>query len=647
MKLFCNSKSENFPNDNNVINNNFINNDIINNVAINNHSPQNHIININVILSIILSIIFIFGIAGCSLPSLDSHDINNNSYNLQTSSDNSSADDYTYSDTDNEAFTQFTHELFCESVASDTLTMHSLLEHPSDFGIDDYDVTLGRFNTDSLDDTNELTETLNKLLSFDTSTLSKSQRLTYDELKKNLETGLEYSDLYMFNTQLSTTVGIQIELPLIFAEYSFEEEKDVTEYLTLLEDTDEFFQSIADYEKLRSDNGYFMEDTLASEIIDQCREFASSASDGFLTTTFIEKIGHLSDIPNDKKNEYIKHNQTAIDEHLIKGYNLLADSLSSLVGTNRYKGGLCNYPNGDKYFEYLLQSNLGWSKSVGELNGLTDHYLKKNLITMQRLLANDTTLSAKADAFSFNITKPDLILTDLKSKIKNDFPDAPDVNYSIEYISDSLKDYASPAMYFTPQLDNLSVNSIYINPTESDSNTLYATLAHEGYPGHMYQMTYFTSSNPDPIRFVIQPSGFLEGWATYCEVHSYQYADTGNYALNQIAQANYAAVLCLYAKMDIGINYYGWDEENTANFLNDYGFDKNAASDIYKSMISEPGNYCKYVLGYIGFSELKETAKQQLKDSFNLKEFHRFIMDTGPVSFDTLNTQLKLWMEQS
>ena len=312
MKLFCNSKSENFPNDNNVINNNFINNDIINNVAINNHSPQNHIININVILSIILSIIFIFGIAGCSLPSLDSHDINNNSYNLQTSSDNSSADDYTYSDTDNEAFTQFTHELFCESVASDTLTMHSLLEHPSDFGIDDYDVTLGRFNTDSLDDTNELTETLNKLLSFDTSTLSKSQRLTYDELKKNLETGLEYSDLYMFNTQLSTTVGIQIELPLIFAEYSFEEEKDVTEYLTLLEDTDEFFQSIADYEKLRSDNGYFMEDTLASEIIDQCREFASSASDGFLTTTFIEKIGHLSDIPKDKKNEYIKHNQTAM-----------------------------------------------------------------------------------------------------------------------------------------------------------------------------------------------------------------------------------------------------------------------------------------------------------------------------------------------
>lgn len=589
----------------------------------------------------LLSIIFMLGLWGCSLPSdknvnTDSSQYNNQSYNN---------DVITYSDTDNEAFANFTHEIFCESVTSDTITLHSLLEHPADYGIDDYDVTLGRIETDELDITNDLTETLNTLLSFDTSTLSKQQKITYDELKKQLETELEYSDLYMFDTQLSTTIGIQVQLPLIFAEYSFEEEKDVTEYLTLLEDTDGFFQSIADYEKLRSDNGYFMEDSIATEIINQCRSFAASASDGFLSTTFIEKIGHIDSIPETQKNEYIARNQTAINEHVVKGYNLLADSLSSLLGTNRYKGGLCNYLNGDKYFEYLLQSNLGWSKSVEELNGLTDRYLKKNLITMQKLLANDATLSAKADNFSFNITEPSSILTDLKSKIKNDFPDAPDVNYDIEYISDSLKDYASPAMYFTPQLDNLSVNSIYINPSESDSQTLYATLAHEGYPGHMYQMTYFTDSNPDPVRFILQSSGFIEGWATYCELHSYLYADTGNEALNQIAQANYAAVLCLYAKMDIGINYYGWDEQNTADFLNDYGFDKNIAKEIYNSIICEPGNYCKYVLGYIGFCELKETAQKELKDNFNLKEFHKFLMDIGPASFDTLNTQLKMWMQ--
>ena len=199
-------------------------------------------------------------------------------------------------------------------------------------------------------------------------------------------------------------------------------------------------------------------------------------------------------------------------------------------------------------------------------------------------------------------------------------------------------------MYFTPQLDNISVNSIYINPSESDSNTLYATMAHEGYPGHMYQMTYFTASNPNPIRFILQPNGFVEGWATYCELHSYSYANTGNDKLNSLAVANYATILCLYAKMDIGINYYGWDESNTASFLSDYGFDNTVAKTIFNSIVSEPANYCKYVLGYIGFSELKETAQSRLGDKFNLKEFHKFIMDLGPVTFDTLNERLDQWI---
>lgn len=409
-------------------------------------------------------------------------------------------------------------------------------------------------------------------------------------------------------------------------------------------DTDRFFQNIVDYETLRSKAGYFMQDELANEIITQCQTFVQSVDSGFLITTFDERLNSLNNISDEQKAEYKKQNLSAIQEHLVKGYNILIDGLNSLLGSNIYKGGLKNYPNGDKYFEYLLKYNLGWSKSVEELNALADKYLKKNLIAMQKLLVNEPTLSTAFESFSFGISNPADIISDLKNKIKEDFPDAPDVDCTINYISDSLKDYASPAMYFTPQLDNISVNSIYINPSESDSNTLYATMAHEGYPGHMYQMTYFTASNPNPIRFILQPNGFVEGWATYCELHSYSYANTGNDKLNSLAAANYATILCLYAKMDIGINYYGWDESNTASFLSDYGFDSTVAKTIFNSIVSEPANYCKYVLGYIGFSELKETAQSRLGDKFNLKEFHKFIMDLGPVTFDTLNERLDQWI---
>lgn len=593
---------------------------------------------LNHYIYILLCIIIITITSGCSTPFLS----DNNSNNTKNNNVQTSTIDYALAD--NEAFNNYTNDLFCNSVTSDTVTLHSLLEHPKDYGIDDYEVTLGSIDLKELDLVNDITEALNELLTFDRSSLSQSQQVTYDELKRYLETQLEYSDLYLFNTQLSTTIGIQVQLPLIFAEYSFEEEKDVTEYITLMCDTDRFFQNIVDYETLRSKSGYFMQDELANEIITQCQTFVQSADSGFLITTFDERLDTLNNISDEQKEEYKKQNLSAIQEHLVKGYNILIDGLNSLLGSNTYKGGLKNYPNGDKYFEYLLKYNLGWSKSVEELNALADKYLKKNLIAMQKLLVNEPTLSTAFESFSFGISNPADIISDLKNKIKEDFPDAPDVDCTINYISDSLKDYASPAMYFTPQLDNISVNSIYINPSESDSNTLYATMAHEGYPGHMYQMTYFTASNPNPIRFILQPNGFVEGWATYCELHSYSYANTGNDKLNSLAVANYATILCLYAKMDIGINYYGWDESNTASFLSDYGFDSSVAKTIFNSIVSEPANYCKYVLGYIGFSELKETAQSRLGDKFNLKEFHKFIMDLGPVTFDTLTERLDQWI---
>ena len=229
------------------------------------------------------------------------------------------------------------------------------------------------------------------------------------------------------------------------------------------------------------------------------------------------------------------------------------------------------------------------------------------------------------------------ILSDLKEKIKTSFPEGADVNYEVKYITKALQDYASPAMYFTPQIDNNAVNSIYINPKSTGSSDIYTTLAHEGFPGHLYQITYFANKNSDLIRHIIQPGGYIEGWATYCEALSYQYADTDNAPLNTLMQLNYSTIMLIYGKVDIGVNYYGWSEDDVYNFISSYGFnDKSVATQMYSQMLSEPANYCKYVLGYVGFMELKAAAMQKQGNSFNLKEFHQYILDMGPVQFDIL-----------
>ena len=242
---------------------------------------------------------------------------------------------------------------------------------------------------------------------------------------------------------------------------------------------------------MRSEKGYFMETSLAEEIIEQCNTFIDSADDGYLITTFEEKLNNLPELDETQKSSYQERNKSAVNEHVIKGYRILADGIEQLKNTGKYSGGLCNYPNGQKYYEYLVNNQMGWSKTIDEYDALLDSYISRNIASIQGLYRKNLGLSDQFNTFHFQYTQPMEILSDLKEKIKTSFPEGADVNYEVKYITKALQDYASPAMYFTPQIDNNAVNSIYINPKSTVSSDIYTTLAHEGFPGYMYQITYF------------------------------------------------------------------------------------------------------------------------------------------------------------
>lgn len=566
---------------------------------------------------------------------------NNNSYDTQ----------YSYNTTDNEAFEEFTDGLFKELIVDDTLSLHTLLEHPDEYGITDYDVTLGRIDTDSLDDTSDITQCITELTAFDRNFLSKKQTITYDYLLSYLQTRLCYSDLDLYDTQLTPTIGIQIELPLVFSEYTFMEKKDVDEYITLLCDVDSYFANLIEYENMRASKGLTKEDSLLDDIISSCQSVIDSvnktgSSDRLFIDDFNTRIDALTFISDDEKAEYKKLNIDAINNHVIPGYQALIDGLSALKGTNRYTGGICSYPDGQRYYEGLLEQTLGWSKSVDEYNSLLEDYMRGYMLVMRKLVKKDSSLIDSLSRYSFNMTEPESIIEDLKKHITDDYPELDEAGYSIKYVSDSLRDYASPAMYFMPQIDNPDINSIYINNSGTDSSDIYPVLSHESYPGHMYQTQYFLKTNPSLIRSYIKPGGYMEGWASYVEVHSYEYNNNNNDDLNTLAKCNYALTLCLHAIGDIGVNYYGWDEARLSSYLSNWGFNSpDTAHWMYTALIANPGNYCKYVLGFIGFEELKKQAQKDLGSDFSLKEFHRYILETGPVQFDILFSNLKEWEE--
>ena len=237
---------------------------------------------------------------------------------------------------------------------------------------------------------------------------------------------------------------------------------------------------------------------------------------------------------------------------------------------------------------------------------------------------------------------PNTALVSLQEKILKDFPTPPETTYEINYVDPALKDFLSPAFYIVAPVDNYEENVIYINEGYVSSDIYsFTTLAHEGYPGHLYQtvMTY-EYDYPD-VRSILNYSGYVEGWATYVEMMAYRYADIDEDIADFLSH-NQAATLSLYASSDIGLHYYNWTEDDMYKFWSGYGItDKDSIKEITQLILSEPGNYLKYYVGYIEFLELKDYAKQEFGDAYSDLEFHRAILDIGPAPFHIIKSYLE------
>ena len=273
-----------------------------------------------------------------------------------------------------------------------------------------------------------------------------------------------------------------------------------------------------------------------------------------------------------------------------------------------------------------------------EMRSLIREQMEDDLSAMEQILgaaAEEAEESARANASILGENAPQLILDRLKEKIRIAFPEMPEAELEVKYVPEEMEEHLSPAFYMIPAIDNTEENVIYINRGHmSDDLTLFTTLAHEGYPGHLYQTVYYESTDPDPLRSVMDFGGYVEGWATYAEMCSYYLTPLPEQQA-AVLQKNSSLILGLYALADIGIHYDGWDLMDTVAFYSNYGItDTETVREIYELIIGSPANYLKYYVGYVEFLELKKEWAEASDGSFSQKEFHQAVLDVGPAPFE-------------
>lgn len=546
------------------------------------------------------------------------------------------------------AFNEFTNELFVKKVQEDGITLNYTLSKPEDYGITDVTPTLGEFGVDASRQAIAEAENINQRLSeFDYSALTKEQQLTYDVLEDYYRISDDEEDYLLYGEALGNTTGIQAQLPILLSEYNIDDKEDVETYLSLLLTVDDYFQQIEDYEKEKSDAGLFMSDHNADNIISQCEDFIKNPDDNLLITIFEDRIDNFDWLTKKEKKTFKKENENAVKNSIIPAYEGLIDTLESLKGTGKCDPGVGNLPNGKEYYEQLAQSITGSDKTVSDMKSALTKTMQQSATRLSLMASNDDSLEKDYFSMEFPMTDPDEILEYLTDAVKEDFPALENVNYTVKYVDKSLEDHVSPAFYLTPQLDNYTENSIYINgASDNDLSQIFTTLAHEGYPGHLLQSVYFNQHNNSPIRSLLSYGGYSEGWATYCELYSYNIAGLED-NLGEFAKQYMIFNLCLYAQIDIGVNYDCWSEEDLLEYLKNFGItDKDATSQMFDIVVDDPANYLQYVIGYIEFMELREEAEDTLGDDFNAKEFHTFLLDTGDAPFSVIDKHMQDWMEE-
>lgn len=549
-------------------------------------------------------------------------------------------------------FDRFLNSCFREYAAENTVTLHFKLSNPSAYGIKaPVSPTYGDLSSDALKkNCSRSKELLQKLYTFPTSSLTKKQKLTWQIFQDYLNESIMNEKYILYSSPLGTN-GLQSEIPVTLSEYRLDNEKDIKDYLSLVNQVPELFTQILDFEQERRNAGLISPSFVISDTIDQIDQFLNASEENNpLIQSFEDRLAEVESLSKDQKASYIANNRLLVTDKVLPAYKSLKTSLQAYTNDSKNtssKERLCEYKNGQDYYKFLLMSNVGTDFSPEDCITILEAQLKNTVKDISSLTAKNKDLYTEYLSATPALSAPKEIMNTLKNDSLIDFPEIKNISCQLKNVPDALSGTSACAFYLVPPIDSTKDNIIYINKSRVDSNELFSTLAHEGYPGHLYQTNYFLTTNPSPLRTFLHCAGYDEGWGTYAQLYSYNFIEFKNVdeqttkQLRQLYRDNDLLSLSLSSLCDLYVNYKNYDENALANYLQTYGIDKDSAQNLYRYVIENPTTYLSYSIGYYELDQLKQTMSDSLGKAFKISDFHEAVLNVGSCNFSILRQEIE------
>ena len=550
---------------------------------------------------------------------------------------------YTTPDEAEEAFRTLDDELFTWYVTTDITTLDQFCAYPEDFGIDEASVpvTLGDFSEAANDEWVESCIGWRaRLCEIDRSALSEHTAFAYDTYCRFFDGEIESKDWFFNYEPLDEYVGLHMNLPLVFGLYMFKDVKDVENYLTLMADVPRYMGQVLAFEQERADRGLFMTEDMLDQILSDLKTVAESGETSYLHGTFREEMEKADFLTAAQKESFIAQNDELVRTKWVEGYQLLYDGLEKLRSKCRKPVGA--YEQGGSAYDYFcwkLRYEAAGNRTVEDEIKLLEDCISQmydELLQCARSCYSDLISGKKLTTGS--LESDEAYLKSLMPKI---VPAMPDVEVKYLEIPKELQDSFSPAAYLTPALDDYRHNIILTNPKDQEHYDM-STLAHEGFPGHMYQFTYQYALGTIPkFQLVIESNGYAESWSTNSELNIARINEQFGADLATATFLNDYITNLIVMVCSLKVNGQGATKLMLEKYLNKWGM-SDAADQLYDVSINMPIYYFKYAGGFSELFALTERCKKAVRN-FDSVAFYREYLSWGPGYFDLLNERMTAW----
>lgn len=518
-----------------------------------------------------------------------------------------------------------------------------LFENPEKYGFDTSVVSWGDYiSVDEYDDEKAFfQEQLDRLLTIDYNSLTGDDRLCYEKLVYDCEESIysfSYTAFEYYRMIFNFLVGPQSEILFLLDVYTFDDVKDAENYILLVKDIDRYFDLMCEYEETRASLGFASSDNSYEQAAVSFDNLIVQKDDCFLYDSFEERLDNIAGLSSSDRSRLISENEKAMKEVMFPEFEECAQRMRALKGSGGRDAGLCEYRGGDAYYAKITREMTNHGASTDESVKALDE--KINEVYSDYMNIASSGLDWFTGYMNHSYTKGDITenLDFLYDAVKKDFPDIPAHEYYLMDVPEVFEENFSPAAYLGYHLDNYNANVVIVNNSAVDKD-FGETVAHEGYPGHMFQSLYTRSHTDHPYMYILASIGYSEGWATYTEYYSLKYfADDGEpEQVVQIVTDESVMGLLVSTRADYGIHMQNWTMQDCLDYFKDFGFQvsDDEFSRFYTLIVTDPGYYAKYGMGYLWTQKTMDVMRAKYPNATD-RQIHTAYLDSLTGTFEMI-----------